>query len=129
MKAPDKIYARITAGELDARLTQDTMFGEPYLEYLRADLAKKELKETVEVAEDHAKFAGRVQMQEEYRNNFFAGLTWRDIQDIWFITDKVLRSIPEDYTKREEWMFSTQGRFTKALEEVKKYREENGNKD
>lgn len=58
-----------------------------------------------------------------------AELTWKEIQDIWFITNQVLQSIPVDDTKWEEWMFSTQGRFTKALEEVKKYREQNGNKD
>jgi len=60
------------------------------------------------------------------QENSLAELTWKDIQDIWFITDKVLRSIPLDYTKWEEWMFSTQGRFTRALEEVKKHREKNG---
>ena len=100
------------------------------VKYIRADLAKKELKEAVEVAEDHAMLAGRIQMEAEIRANSFRGLTWRDIQDIWFITDDVLKSIPADFTKREEWMFSTQGRFTKALEKIKKYeKEKDGNKD
>lgn len=50
-----------------------------------------------------------------------AALTWKQVQDIWFITDKVLRSIPEDPEKREEWMFNTKGRFTKALDEINRY--------
>ncbi len=50
-------------------------------------------------------------------------LTWEQVQDIWFITDKVLRSIPEDPEKWEEWMFNTSGRFTKALDEINRYRQ------
>lgn len=57
----------------------------------------------------------------KYIRTDLAELTWKKVQDIWFITDKVLHSIPEDTSKWEEWMFSTQGRFTKALGEINKY--------
>ena len=44
MIPPDKIYARITAGDLDARLTPGTMFGEPYPEYIRAGAIRTEIE-------------------------------------------------------------------------------------
>ena len=43
------------------------------------------------------------------------GLTWEDVQEIWFTTDQVLRSIPEEPERWPEWAFNTSTRFGQAL--------------
>lgn len=63
MKIPDKIYIQENDNSMRYGVNQTVVKG--MVEYLRADFAKKELKETVEVAEEHAMLAGRMQMQEE----------------------------------------------------------------
>lgn len=42
-------------------------------------------------------------------------MTWRDVQEIWWQTDQVLRSIPEEPGNWPEWAFNTSTRFGKAL--------------
>ena len=42
-------------------------------------------------------------------------MTWEDIQEIWWQTDQVLRSIPEEPENWPEWAFNTSTRFGKAL--------------
>ena len=42
-------------------------------------------------------------------------MTWEDIQEIWWQTDQVLRSIPEEPEKWPEWAFNTSTRFGQAL--------------
>ena len=51
------------------------------------------------------------------------GLTWEDVQEIWFTTDQVLRSIPEEPERWPEWAFNTSTRFGQALRAL---RGENG---
>jgi len=55
-------------------------------------------------------------------------LSWEDVQDIWWITDKILRSIPENFEDWPEWAFSSEGRFTKALNQLKEMQNEMGTK-
>ena len=50
-------------------------------------------------------------------------MTWEDIQEIWWQTDQVLRSIPDEPEKWPEWAFNTSTRFGKALQLL---RDENG---
>lgn len=42
-------------------------------------------------------------------------MTWEDIQEIWWQTDQVLRSIPEEPESWPEWAFNTSTRFGQAL--------------
>ena len=42
-------------------------------------------------------------------------MTWEDIQEIWWQTDQVLRSIPEEPERWPEWAFNTSTRFGQAL--------------
>lgn len=42
-------------------------------------------------------------------------LTWQDIQEIWWETEKVLHSIPDEPEKWPEWANNTSTRFGEAL--------------
>ena len=42
-------------------------------------------------------------------------MTWEEVQEIWFTTDQVLRSIPEEPERWPEWAFNTSTRFGQAL--------------
>lgn len=66
MEAPKEIYAhRLLNGNWSQ--CWEKSGGKGKVKYIRADLAEKELKETVEVAEDHAYCAGMIKGQEEFR--------------------------------------------------------------
>ena len=69
MKAPDKIYIQEDKHNTNtyAHPIWYSIDDRGRVEYIRADLVKKELKETVEVAENHAYFAGMIKGQEEFR--------------------------------------------------------------
>ena len=55
-------------------------------------------------------------MEERAMNkSILRGLTWEDVQEIWFTTDQVLRSIPEEPERWPEWAFNTSTRFGQAL--------------
>lgn len=49
------------------------------------------------------------------RKSLLKQMTWQDVQEIWFTTDHVLRSIPEELEKWPEWAFNTSTRFGQAL--------------
>lgn len=57
------------------------------------------------------------------RKDLLKQMTWQDVQEIWWQTEQVLRSIPDEPEKWPEWAFNTSTRFGKALAIL---RDENG---
>lgn len=49
------------------------------------------------------------------RRDLLKQMTWQDVQEIWWQTEQVLRSIPDEPEKWPEWAFNTSTRFSKAL--------------
>lgn len=49
------------------------------------------------------------------RKSLLKQMTWEDIQEIWWQTDQVLRSIPDEPEKWPEWAFNSSTRFGRAL--------------
>lgn len=49
------------------------------------------------------------------RKSLLKLMTWEDIQEIWWQTEQVLRSIPDEPENWPEWAFNTSTRFGQAL--------------
>ena len=49
------------------------------------------------------------------RRDLLKQLSWEDVQEIWWQTNQVLRSIPEEPERWPEWAFNTSTRFGQAL--------------